>query len=231
MSGYAGFQIRKPVMARTSMPNDVTLGVPGLELAPGGHVCALYPTLADRDDILMPYLREGLSRGDKCFCAVDSTDSESVLVALGADVDLAPFLDRHQLDVREARETYLRDGRFSPDTVIKFWEHEVGEALSGEFSFARVVGEMTWALRLLSNIEELVVYESRLNRYLPRYPQAILCMYELGRFDGDTLVDVLKVHPKVLLGGMLIDNPYYIEPDEFLATRQRPHEPVSHSPI
>jgi hypothetical protein len=216
-------------MAQTGMRNDVTLGAPGLKLGPGDHVCALYPTLADRDDILMPYLREGLSRGDKCICVVDSTDSESVLVGLGTDVDLAPFLDRHQLDVRESRETYLRDGGFSPDMVIKFWEHEVGEALAGEFSFVRVVGEMTWALRL-STIEELVVYESRLNRYLPRYPQAILCMYELGRFDGDTLVDVLKVHPKVLLGDMLIDNPYYIEPDEFLATRQRPHEPVSHSP-
>jgi hypothetical protein len=45
-------------------------------------------------------------------------------------------------------------------------------------------------------------------------------MYELARFGGDTLVDVLKVHPKVMLGRMVLDNPYYIEPDEFLTTRQ-----------
>ena len=30
---------------------------------------------------------------------------------------------------------------------------------------------------------------------------------------------VRKTHPKVLIGGMLLDNPYYLEPDEFLATR------------
>jgi hypothetical protein len=33
-------------------------------------------------------------------------------------------------------------------------------------------------------------------------------------------VDVLKVHPKVMLGRMVLHNPYYIEPDEFLTTRQ-----------
>jgi hypothetical protein len=32
-------------------------------------------------------------------------------------------------------------------------------------------------------------------------------------------VDVLKTHPKVLIGGMVLDNPYYLEPDEFLAKR------------
>jgi hypothetical protein len=218
-------------MAQTTLPNDVAFGVPGLELAPGGHVCALYPTLADRDDILKPYLREGLSRGDKCFCVVDSTDAEAVTAGLGADGDLAPVLARRQLDVFGSTEAFVRGGRFSTDMVMKFWEHAVVEALSGGFTFARLVAEMTWALRLLPDIEELMVLESWLNQYLPRYPQVALCMYELGRFDGDTLVDVLKVHPQVLLGGILIDNPYYIEPDEFLATRQQPHEPVSHSPM
>jgi hypothetical protein len=42
-------------------------------------------------------------------------------------------------------------------------------------------------------------------------------LYELARFEG-ALADVLKVHPKIMLGGMVLNNPYYIEPDEFLAT-------------
>ena len=39
-------------------------------------------------------------------------------------------------------------------------------------------------------------YESKLNRFLPRYPQVILCLYELDRFSGEVLVDVLKTHPR-----------------------------------
>lgn len=191
------------------------------EFAPGDHVCALYPSLADRDDILNHYLREGLSDGDKCIYVTESNDSASVLSSLGVDVDLTPFLARHQLDVRWAAEAFLRDGSiFSTDMVVEFWDHTMQEAISGGFTFGRGAGEMTWALGLLPDIRELVLYESRLNRFLPRYPQMYLCMYDLARFGDDTLVDVLKVHPKVMLGRMVLNNPYYIEPDEFLATAQ-----------
>jgi len=35
------------------------------------------------------------------------------------------------------------------------------------------------------------------------------------------VLDVLKTHPKAMLGGMVINNPYYLEPDDFLASRTR----------
>jgi hypothetical protein len=63
-------------------------------------------------------------------------------------------------------------------------------------------------------------YESELNHFLPRYPQVILCLYDLERFDGEVVVDVLKTHPKLLVGCTMLENPYYVEPEEFLATRR-----------
>jgi hypothetical protein len=201
------------------MPSSVALGVPGVQIAPGDHICAFYPSLADRDEILVPYLREGLKAGDKCVCVVDASDPEAVLAALSSDIDVGPYLGRHQLEVQRSDETYLRGGAFSTDAMLEFWNQSVGGAVAGGFSFARAVGEMTWALKQMPGVEELVGYESRLNRFLPRYPQVILCLYELDQFSGEVLVDVLKTHPKVLLGGMVLDNPYYLEPDEFLATR------------
>jgi hypothetical protein len=202
------------------LPTSVALGLPGVQLAPGDHICAFYPSLAERDEILIPYLSEGLRAGDKCVCVVDASDPEGVLAALGIDVDPGPYLSRHQLDVQRSDETYLRDGGFSIDVMLDFWQRAIGGAVAGGYAFARAVGEMTWALRRMPGVEQLVEYESRLNKFLPRYPQVILCLYELDRFSGEVLVDVLKTHPKVLLGGMVLDNPYYLEPDEFLATRR-----------
>ena len=66
---------------------------------------------------------------------------------------------------------------------------------------------MTWFKFEMPGVEELIAYESRLNKSLPKYPQVILCLYELGQFSGEVLVDVLKTHPKVLLGGMLLEPP------------------------
>lgn len=205
--------------AMPMMPSSVALGVPGVQIAPGDHICAFYPSLADRDEILMPYLREGLKAGDKCVCVVDASDPEQILAELGADIDVGPCLGRHQLEMQRSDETYLRDGSFSTEGMLEFWNRSVGGASAAGFGFTRAVGEMTWALRQMPGVEELVGYEARLNRFLPRYPQVILCLYELDQFSGEVLVDVLKTHPKVLLGGMVLDNPYYLEPDEFLATR------------
>lgn len=198
----------------------VSIGIPGVQLAPGDHVCAFYPSAAERDEILIPYLSEGLEAGDKCIAVVDSSGPESVLAALGADVDLAPCLSRNQLDVQRSEETYLRGGSFSTEGMLDFWDRSIGGAMAAGFDFARAVGEMTWALRQFPGVEELVGYEARLNRFLPRYPQVVLCLYALDSFSGEVLVDVLKTHPKVLIGGMVLDNPYYLEPDEFLATRR-----------
>jgi hypothetical protein len=202
------------------MTDSIAIGIPGVQLAPGDHVCAFYPSAAERDEILIPYLSQGLKAGDKCIAVVDSSGPESVLAALSTRLNLAPSLTRHQLDLERSEDTYLRDGGFSTEAMLDFWDRSIGAAMANGFEFARAVGEMTWALRQLPGVEELVGYEARLNQFLPRYPQVILCLYALDSFSGEVLVDVLKTHPKVLIGGMVLDNPYYLEPAEFLATRR-----------
>jgi hypothetical protein len=195
----------------------IGLAVPGVELKPGDHICAFYPSLGERDSILVPYIREGLEAGDKCVCVIDGPDVGGLAEAFGAAPD-RPVNGRPQLDMRRSEDTYLAGGAFSMDAMIDFWDASVGGAVTDEgFEFARAAGEMTWALRHMPGVEDLIVYESLLNRFLPKYPQVIMCLYELGRFSGEVLVDVLKTHPKVLLGGMLLDNPYYLDPDEFLS--------------
>ncbi|MGH8974286.1 MAG: MEDS domain-containing protein [Acidimicrobiia bacterium] len=195
------------------------LGIPGLQLAPGDHVCAFYRGLSERDEILIPYLREGLRAGDKCICVVDATEPDTVLASLTGEIDLRIPLASHQIDVLSSRQTYLRGGAFCTETMIDFWDQSVGGALRDPgFSFARSVGEMTWALRDMPGVAELVGYESELNRFLPQYPQVILCLYDLQRFSGELVVDIMKTHPKVLVGGAVVENPYYLDPDEFLAT-------------
>ena len=48
-------------------------------------------------------------------------------------------------------------------------------------------------------------------------PTVFMCMYDLDRFGVSMLVDVLTTHPRVLLGGMVLDNPHYLTPREYLA--------------
>lgn len=201
------------------MSASVSLGIPGLDVQVGDHLCAFYRG-PERDEVLIPFLQAGLRSGDKCICVVDAAEPAGLLEYL----DQPPggeCVERRQLEFFSADATYLADGSFVPDRMVRFWDESVRSALRDEgYGFVRAVGEMTWALSEAPGVDQLVAYESELNRFLPRYPQIILCLYDIERFGGELVLDMLKTHPKILLSGMVLDNPYYIEPDEFLASRR-----------
>ncbi|MDX6644411.1 MAG: hypothetical protein QOK40_138 [Miltoncostaeaceae bacterium] len=88
----------------------------------------------------------------------------------------------------------------------------------GRFGFARVAGEAGWAIRS-GSMDELIRYESALHRFTLSHPQTVLCLYDLNVLGGGIVVDMLKTHPKTMLGGMLLENPHYLTPDELLPSR------------
>lgn len=201
------------------MPDRPVLGVPGVELRPGDHVCAFYRDQADRDDILFPFLAEGVRAGQRCICVVESVGPAEVCETLGVGLDDPS--EQAALQLLTPAESYLRDGTFSMPAMLDFWQQGVTRALADDgFDFVRVIGEMPRALTGKPDLEEFLLYESELNRFAPLYPQVIVCLYDLDRFGGRLLVDILRTHPLVLLGGAVLENPYYLEPDAFLSSRR-----------
>ena len=207
----------------------------GIQLSVGDHICGFYRQPSERDDILIPFLVEGLKAGDKCTCVVDSCTPEDVLAGMAGHIEVEPYLSDRQLEVLDSYGTYLAEGGFLPERMLKFWEGKARQGLGRQNvgderpsdsgsrpdgpMRARNIGDMSWAHRNESVVSDLMGYESELNRIMSNFPQVNLCLYDLTRCSGDLIMDVLKTHPKALLGGMVIDNPYYLDPDEFLASR------------
>jgi hypothetical protein len=192
----------------------------GLQLGVGDHICGFYRKPSERDDILIPFLVEGLKAGDKCTCVVDSCTPDDVLASMSEYIEVDPYVSVRQLEVLDSYGTYLADGGFLPERMLRFWEAKARHSpLSEDTGLARNIGDMSWAHRNEDAVAELIGYESELNRIMSNLPQVNLCLYDLTRCSGDLIMDVLKTHPKALLGGMVLDNPYYLEPDEFLASR------------
>jgi hypothetical protein len=196
-------------------------GVPGVRLESGDHICALYVSQAERDQIMLPFLRAGLRAGDKFFCVVDSSPISQVLEDIGDEVATREAVSRNQLEVFTARGTYLRTRPFTTEGILDFWRTTIPVAAAeGGYEFSRVTGEMPWALHdLADEREEFFRYEAELNRFAPRYPQAIVCLYDLGHFGGGILLDLLRTHPKLVVSGQLVENPYYLPPDQYLSSK------------
>ncbi len=216
------------------MSAEAAREVLGLQWRVGDHICGFYRQASERDEILIPFLVEGLKAGAKCTCVVDSCTPGDVLASMSEHIEVEPYLSDCQLEVLDSYGTYLADGGFLPERMLKFWEGKARQSLGdarqslGDESprpdgpmQARNIGDMSWAHRDESVVSDLMGYESELNRIMSNFPQVNLCLYDLTRCSGDLIMDVLKTHPKALLGGMVIDNPYYLEPDEFLASRPR----------
>lgn len=194
--------------------NRVALGIAGLEAEPGDHICALFSGERERDQILIPFLRAGLASGDKCICVVDGTDPAEIVAALGPAGEAAASAAGKQLEVIRSCDMYLRSGRFLADEVIGTWKAVIADAMyAGQFDVVRAAE--TWSRRdVVPDINELMLLESEMNRYLSLYPQVIVCLYDIDRFGGGALMNLVKTHPRMLVGGVVIENPYLLTPDE-----------------
>jgi hypothetical protein len=189
------------------------VGVTGIAATLGDHICGLYSTEAQRDQIMLPFLRAGLAAGDKCICVVDGAESHQVVAALDAHVDAGSCIATKQLEVICAPDMYLRSGGFSANEVIGSWKAAIADVMyDGRFDVVRAVE--TWSRReVVPDTAELVVLESEMNRFLPLFPQVVICLYDISRFGSGIIVDLLKTHPRMLIGEMLVENPYYTSPD------------------
>jgi MEDS: MEthanogen/methylotroph, DcmR Sensory domain len=197
------------------MNRTVPSGIDEIDLLPGSHVCAFYRGDSDRDRLLTAYLGAGLTAGDKCICIVDSAFTAKRLKSL-AYASAGHGVPEGQLDVHLPESTYLAGGEFTTSDMLTFWTEGMIKAEHEGYSFCRLAGEMTWALRDAPGVEHLVGYESELNRVTSSYPVVVLCMYDLDRFSGEVVINIVKTHPQVLVQGILVQNPYYVGPDDFL---------------
>ena len=197
------------------MPDGIALGVGGIHAQLGDHICGLYSGEFQRDQIMLPFLEAGLASGEKCICVVDGTDPARIVATLGARVD-ASEVAAAQLEVIRAADMYLRSGSFCADEIIGSWKAAISDVMyDGRFDVVRAVE--TWSRReVVPDMQELLLLESEMNRYLPLYPQVVVCLYDIERFGPGIMVNLLKTHPRMLVGEMLVENPYYLTPDELL---------------
>ena len=81
---------------------------------------------------------------------------------------------------------------------------------------------MEWAADGHSHVDDLIEFESRVNDVWRRHDDVVICTYNLAKFGGDTVIDIMRTHPMIIIGGILQQNPFFVPPQEFLREfRQR----------
>lgn len=198
------------------------IGFAGSVFGAQRHVCAFFHNSDEQYRILLPFIKEGFECGDRAFHVVDLKLREEHLRRLeSAGIAVTTMQYRRQLTVATVEETFLRDGLFSPDAMLALIEETLKTGATPGFSLTRFIARV--AERILddgSNADEWIKCEARLNSILPRYNDLLICVYDLATLGGAVVVDVLRTHPMVIIGGLLHENPFFVPPDEFLRQLQ-----------
>jgi len=185
------------------------------------HLCLIYQTQAEQFAAIIPYMRIGLQRGEKCIYIADDNTAATVIAQMQtAGIDVETALACGQLAVISKQEAYLKQGYFDPDWMIDFLKRTTDEARAMGYSALRVTGEMTWVLGGDPGVERLLEYEAKLNYFFPDHDALAICQYNRTRFSPAVIKDVISTHPLVICGGLVCKNFYYVPPDDFLQGEQ-----------
>jgi hypothetical protein len=193
------------------------------------HVCAFFNSEDDEYDVLLPFIKEGLECGDKAVHIVNPGQREDHLRRLTeVGIDHSAAEKGGQLEVRTNTEEYLRDGRFDQARMLEVFEQMASGNAKGGFPLSRIVCRMDWAAERESHIQDVIEFEARVNDVWLRHDDAVICTYDLGKFGGDTVIDIMRTHPMIIIGGFLQKNPFYVSPDVFLRElRERRGRPTT----
>jgi MEDS: MEthanogen/methylotroph, DcmR Sensory domain len=182
---------------------------PGLGFQVNDHVCAFYSGSSNSvDDIVVDYLSAGLKSGYKCFGMVDTP--ASVQDRIPRELVTRDGI----LNILSEDEAYMPDGHFSKDAFIAAMKTMVADALADGYDSFRAVGDESFIVRNGVDIKEWFAAEAELNAIVPDYPHFFFCLYDLDLFDGDTVMYVLRTHPRIYVNGIVITNPHYLPADQ-----------------
>jgi hypothetical protein len=189
----------------------------GSQLDEARHVCAFFNSDEELYRVLLPFIRDGFERGDKAVHVVNPDQRRDHLQRLSAaGIDPAAAEESGQLELRITTETYLRNGRFDQDRMLDVFEGLASGSPQSAFPLSRIVCHMEWAVEAGSHVDTLVEFEARVNEVWQRHDDAVICTYDLTRFGAETVIDIMRTHPMIIVGGILQQNPFFVPPEVFL---------------
>lgn len=194
-----------------------------LQIAPnafeGGnrHICAFFNGMDEHYRVLGSFIKDGFDTGDKAFHLVDPEKRGDHLRRLEqAGIDVEAATASGQLEVHPWADGPLHGETFDQDTWLAGFEEVLQSGPASGYPTIRFLAQMEWALVDMPGIEDMIEFETRVNYVVPRYDHPVICSYDLSKFGASTVMYALRTHPVVIIGGLLQENPFYVDPDAFL---------------
>ncbi len=194
---FMGPEPAGPSRATSGMARAISLE--SMYISLGSHIGSFFSTDAGRLRLGLPFLRDGIQAGQAC-----------VLFALPAERELyVRALQREGVDTTAAERNGLlrmlsvaEITPLSPEQFIALLEGlfiDITRQRPGPFRF---LGEPLAGLAALQSVNAFLNFEHQCGALAKRFPMVILCTYDAREFDGQTIIECLKLHHDTFAYGL-----------------------------
>ena len=181
------------------------------------HICAFFNSLDEQHRVLRSFFKEGFERGDKVFHIVAPELWEDHLKRLAeADINAEQAMGTGQLELQRWQDAYLRDDRFDRDVMLNLIEEVFQAGAAAGYPLTRLFSRVESELVDKAGIDNWLEFETRCNYVFPKYKDPVICNYDLSKFSASFVMDIMRIHPVVIIGSILRENPFFVPPDQFL---------------
>ena len=147
------------------------------------HDALIYGTDEALMETLVPWLQEGLERGDGALVATTAPHIEQFRDSLGSDEGSVSFF-------------FADDWYVQPAQTIAAWQRLLVEAAANGVNHTRIVGEVRFGAT--PDLQtSWTRYESALNAVFEHAPAWIVCPYDARALPADVIDRAWRTHPTV----------------------------------
>lgn len=145
------------------------------------HQAVFYRGLGGLVEAVLPFIREGIERGEPVLVALPPDRLDAVEQALGADATRVDFVDMSELGA-------------NPACIIPEWLRFLEDVAEG--GPVRGVGEPVWSGRRDVEVEEAVLHEALVNlAFDGAHAWHLLCPYDVENLPAEVLEEAARIHP------------------------------------
>lgn len=159
----------------------LTSGMTCAELGRFRHEAVFYDGAGDLVPSILPFIREGVDRGEPVLVALLPDRLDRVEAALGPDATRVDFVDMGELGA-------------NPACIIPEWRRFLED--TREEGPVRGVGEPVWSGRRDEEIDEAVLHEALLNLAFEHGPGwQLVCPYDTSVLPQHVIGEAVRSHP------------------------------------
>jgi hypothetical protein len=168
---------------------------PVFQFQHGDHICVFYRHDDALLEVLIPYVVEGLRKGERCFCVQSKAVEQrlrSELAVIGFNVEHE--INRGSLQLHSEEQVYFDSGTFDPQRMIDLLSNATNETLRAGFTGFRSAGDLSWASKNAEHSDSVYVYEKMVEKNYPSQRATGLCRYRMDGMSQSSIDALLDAH-------------------------------------